>query len=127
MTVRSTDINVGNHLGNDSLISMISDARTLFLSECGIAMQGVANRGAGMIVTDLATIYKAEARYRDELLFQIGVMDFNTYGGDIFYHITRPADGAVIALAKNGFVFFDYLTSKVQAMPEDFRARFPHA
>ena len=27
LTVRTTDINAGNHLGNDSMISMISEAR----------------------------------------------------------------------------------------------------
>ncbi len=52
-------------------------------------------------------------------------MDFNKYGGDITYRVSRPDDGALIALAKNGFVFFDYRASKVVAMPEAFRARFP--
>ena len=38
---------------------------------------------------------------------------------------TRPADGTLVAMAKSGFVFFDYLQSKVVPMPEAFSAKFP--
>jgi acyl-CoA thioesterase FadM len=124
MTVRSTEINSGQHLGNDSLISMLSEARSRFLFAAGFDDAG-SEDGLGIVVTDLATLYKAEAFVRDELLFEVGVMDFNRYGGDITYRVTRPDDGTLIALAKNGFVFFDYRTSKVALMPESFRARFP--
>jgi acyl-CoA thioesterase FadM len=71
-------------------------------------------------------VYRAEARARDRLQFEVGVMDFNQYGGDIIFRITRVQDGALIALAKYGFVFFDYQNSRVMAMPDDFRAKFPN-
>ena len=70
-------------------------------------------------------MYRAESHSRDQLLFEVGVMDFNRYGGDIIFRITRPADDTLIALAKSGFVFFDYLAGKVTQMPEDFRSKFP--
>jgi acyl-CoA thioesterase FadM len=53
------------------------------------------------------------------------VMDFNKYGGDIIFRITRPADGTLIAMAKSGFVFYDYSLSRVVAMPEAFAEKFP--
>ena len=81
LTVRITDINAGNHLANDSMISMISEARARFLYEFGI--RETDEDGTGIIVTDLATTYRAEAHARDQLLFEVGVMDFNKYGGDI--------------------------------------------
>lgn len=123
LTVRITDINAANHLSNDAMISMISEARARFLFDYGVSDPTGAQQG--VIVTDLATMYRAEAHARDQLLFEIGVMDFNRYGGDIVFRITRPADGTLIALAKSGFVFFNYETKKVQAMPEEFRALFP--
>lgn len=122
MTVRSTDINASNHLGNDAMISMISEARARFLYDFGIRE---ADQQHGIIVTDLATMYRAESHARDQLLFEVGVMDFNRYGGDIIFRITRPADDTLIALAKSGFVFFDYLAGKVTQMPDDFRDKFP--
>lgn len=123
LTVRVTDINGANHLANDSMISMISEARARFLFEHG--GQGDRVDGAGIIVTDLATMYRKEAHARDKLLFEVGVMDFNTYGGDIIFRITRPEDDALIAMAKSGFVFFDYATKKVVPMPQRFADQFP--
>jgi acyl-CoA thioesterase FadM len=125
LTVRSTDINGANHLGNDSMISMISEARARFLFEHGVTDTGA--QPLGTIVTDLATMYRGEAHARDQLQFEVGLMDLNRYGGDIVFRITRPRDGRLIALAKYGFVFFDYATGKVAPMPADFRARFPRA
>ena len=122
LTVRVTDINGANHLGNDSMISMISEARARFLYEFGV--RETERDGTGIIVTDLATTYRAEAHARDQLLFEAGVMDFNTYGGDITFRITRPRDQALVAMAKSGFVFFNYQTRKVVAMPEAFYRKF---
>ncbi len=122
LTVRVTDINAGNHLGNDSMISMISEARALFLFEYGVAE--TERDGTGIIVTDLATTYRAEAHARDQLLFEVGVMDFNKYGGDITFRVSRPRDNKLIAMAKSGFVFFNYKTSQVVLMPDEFRAKF---
>ena len=122
LTVRVTDINAANHLGNDSMISMISEARARFLFEFGV--QETEADGTGIIVTDLATTYRAEAHARDQLLFEVGVMDFNKYGGDVIFRITRPADGMLVAMAKQGFVFYNYAHSQVVPMPDDFRAKF---
>ena len=123
LTVRVTDINGANHLGNDSMISMISEARARFLYEFGV--RETERDGTGIIVTDMATTYRAEAHARDQLLFEVGVMDFNKYGGDITFRITRPADKKLIAMAKSGFVFFNYKSTQEVAMTDDFRAKFP--
>ncbi len=123
LTVRVTDINAANHLANDSMISMISEARARFLFDSGA--EGAQGDGVGIIVTDLATTYRNEAHARDQLLFEVGVMDFNKYGGDIMFRITRPHDGALIAMAKSGFVLFDYQAKQVKPMPAAFHQRFP--
>ncbi|UTW07604.1 thioesterase family protein [Pseudomonas benzenivorans] len=125
LTVRVTDINAANHLGNDSMISMISEARARFLFEFGV--EETREDGIGIIVTDLATTYRAEAHARDQLLFEVGVMDFNRYGGDITFRISRPQDATLVAMAKSGFVFFDYKRGQVVEMPAAFSAKFPQA
>jgi acyl-CoA thioesterase FadM len=121
LDVRVSDINNGNHLANDSMISMLSEARARFLFEFGVR----ETEGDGIIVTDLATTYRAEAHARDQLLFEVGVMDFNKYGGDITFRVSRPLDQTLIAMAKYGFVFFNYASGQVVPMPDDFRAKFP--
>ena len=123
LTVRITDINGANHLANDSMISMISEARARFLYQFGI--EEVSEKGVGIIVTDLATTYLREAFARDALIFEVGLMDLNKYGGDIIFRITRPADGTLIAMAKSGFVFYNYQETRVVRMPAEFEAKFP--
>ncbi|WP_059412379.1 thioesterase family protein [Cupriavidus basilensis] len=126
LTVRVTDINSANHLGNDSMISMISEARARFLFDLRSGDgEAAETEQVGTIVTDLATTYRNEAHARDQLLFEVGVMDFNRYGGDITFRITRPSDGALIALAKSGFVFFSYARKQVMPMPAAFASKFP--
>lgn len=122
LTVRVTDINAANHLGNEAMIAMVSEARARFLFEFGVAE--TERNGNGIIVTDLAAAYRAEAYGRDNLLFEVGVMDFNKYGGDLIFRITRPRDRKLIALVKSGFVFYNYKSSQVCVMPDDFRAKF---
>src|SRR5580698_4934420 len=124
LTVRVTDINGANHLANDSMISMISEARARFLFDAGI--EDMKDAHTSIIVTDLATTYRAEAYARDQLCFEVGIMDFNKYGGDIIFRITRPVDGALVAMAKSGFVFFNYDTKKVVPMPKAFSGKFPN-
>jgi acyl-CoA thioesterase FadM len=121
MRVRSTDINAGRHLGNDKMVSMLSEARARFLANAGIP--DVDDAGLGIIVTDLAVSYRGEARESDILMFEVGATDFNPYGGDLIFRVTRPADGTLIALAKYGFVFFDYKAGRVSPMPDAARAR----
>lgn len=122
MPVRITDINGANHLGNDALISMLSEARAQFLVEHGI--EEADQNGTGIIVTDLATMYQGESFYPDMLRFEVGLMDFNKYGGDFVFRVTKADTGQSVAMAKYGFVFFNYTTREVTPMPESFRARF---
>ncbi len=119
MTVRTSDLN-GNHLGFDAVVSLVGNARNLFLRHHDIDEHGTP----GVIVADLAVTYSAEAFLHDELRFDAGVVDRNTYGGDIVYRVTRPADGTLIATAKTGIVFFDYATKRVTAAPPAFTALF---
>ena len=96
----------------------------MFPQSIQFTRSNLPRKSSGIIVTDLATTYRAEAHARDELLFEVGVMDFNKYGGDITFRFTRPRDRKLIAMAKSGFVFFNYKSSEVMAMPEEFRAKF---
>ena len=122
MPVRITDINGANHLGNDALISMLSEARAQFLVNYGI--QEAGNDGIGIIVTDLATMYQSESFFPEMLRFEVGLMDFNKYGGDFVFRVTKAESGQPVALAKYGFVFFNYQRKSVVPMPDSFRERF---
>lgn len=122
LAVRTGDINGAAHLGNDGMVSMLSEARAAFLAHQGFDENGAGS--VGIIVTDLATVFQRESFYGDMLRFDVGLTDINRYGGDFVFRVTRIADGADIARAKYGFVFFDYSSRKVTPWPESVRKQF---
>lgn len=109
LDVRFDDINIGAHLGFDKLVTLVTEARSRYLEALEIAE--VAS--PGVIVADLAVTFRAEARLRDRLRIDVGIAERSRVGGDIAYRVVRPADDAVIAVAKTGIVFFDYEAGKV--------------
>ncbi len=122
MPVRITDINGANHLSNDALISMLSEARAQFMVKMGL--EETIGNGVGIIVTDLATMYQSESFFPEILRFEVGVTDLNKYGGDYVFRVTKASSGQPVALAKYGFVFFNFHYKKVVEIPERFRNAF---
>lgn len=118
--VRFSDVNMGMHLGNDSLVTLIGEARTKLLLHYGIPEVG----SPGTLVGDLAVMYKAEGRLHDQLRIDIGVQDLGPRGGDLIYRVVRESDQRTIALARTGLVFFDYATATLATPPAEFLALF---
>ncbi len=116
--VRIGDINYGNHLGNDALLSLVHEARVRFLRNLGFSELDIA--GSGLMLTDVAIVYKSQAFYGDLLTVSMAVGDVNNYGCDFFYNITQNPSGKVVAHAKTGAVFFDYTRQKMVAVPAVF-------
>lgn len=119
--IRITDINYGGHLGNDSLLSIIHEARVRFLNHIGYSESNVD--GSGIIMIDSAIQYKSEGFYGDELSIEIAVKDFTGIGCDIVYRITNKNTLKEIALAKTGIVFFDYKKRKTSPVPIEFKKK----
>jgi len=120
--VRITDINYGGHLGNDSLLSLIHEARVRFLNEHGFSELSID--GPGLIMVDSVIIYKSEVFYGETLKIEVTADDFSKHGCDLIYRITNKETGKEVARAKTGIVFFDYEKRKVVQVPEKFKAIF---
>jgi acyl-CoA thioesterase FadM len=56
--VRINDLNYGNHLGNDALLSIIHEARVRFLNSLGYTEIDV--EGVGILMADSVIIYKSQ-------------------------------------------------------------------
>ena len=119
--IRITEINYGGHLGNDSLLSIIHEARVRFLNHLSYSESNV--EGAGIIMIDSAIQYKSEGFYGDQLSIEIAVKDFTGIGCDIVYRITNKNASKEIALAKTGIVFFDYEKRKTVPVPPEFKMK----
>ena len=118
LSVRVTDLNYGNHLAHDSIISLMHEARAQFFVINGMSELNI--EGAGIIMADLAINYRAEAHFGQQLTIEITLDDFSKKGCDMLYRITCKESGTVVAIAKTGLVFFDYSTKKPVNVPQSF-------
>jgi len=118
--IRISDINYGNHLGHDTMVSIFHEARVAFfrafdMEECDVD-------GLGILVVDLAVQYRAQAFYGQTLNVEVAAADAGSRGCDLVYRASDRESGEVVALGKTGIVFFDYGKGKVKSMPARFRA-----
>ncbi|GGE96027.1 acyl-CoA thioester hydrolase, YbgC/YbaW family [Chishuiella changwenlii] len=120
INVRITDLNYGNHLANDKLLSILHEARIQFLNYFGYSEMDFA--GVSIIMGDVAIEYKNQAYYNDQLLIEIGVSDFSRVSFDINYKISTQEK--LIAKAKTGIVTFDYHQNKVTEVPQEIIEKF---
>jgi acyl-CoA thioesterase FadM len=122
LDVRVTEINYGNHVGNDRMVSLLHEARLRFLRSMGFGEFNIG--GIGLMVSDLVVSFKAESFVGDVLKFEVGVTDFNKYGCDIIYRVSNVDDGKLVTEAKTGIVFFDYDERKIARVPKVFLSQF---
>ena len=118
LTVRVTDLNYGNHLGNDAVLGMIHEARVRWLRSMGYSELDV--EGVGIIMADCAIVYKAQGYLGEELTVAVAAGEFSRIGCDLFYRLSKP-DGSEVARAKTGIVFFDYQAQAARPVPAGFR------
>ncbi len=120
--VRIGDINYGGHLGNDAVLSLVHEARLQCLKSRGYGELDI--EGLGIVLTDVAIVYRSEGFYGDILTIEVAAADLNRYGFDFLYRLTRKETGQEVARAKTGIVFFDYGPRKVARVPDGFRSVF---
>ncbi len=113
-------INYGGHLGNDSMLSLIHEARVRYLRHLGYTENDV--EGAGLMMVDAVLIYRAEVFHGDRLVIEVAAGEMSRSGCDIFYRVTSRQSGKEAARAKTGVVFFDYDQRKVTRVPPGFLA-----
>jgi acyl-CoA thioester hydrolase len=114
--VRITDLNYGGHLGNDSLLSMVHEARVAFLASFGFSEKDCG--GVSLIIADTAVVYQGEAFAGDMLRFEVAAGEPTRCGFRLFFRVTRPKDDEPIALVENGMVCFDYQARSTISLPK---------
>lgn len=118
--VRITDLNYGNHVGNDAVLSMIHEARMQFLTHFGFTELNCA--GVGLIMSDVGIEFKKEIFYGDTLSVQIAAVNFTSVGFDLFYRLFNK-ENIVVALAKTGMICYNYEAKKIAAVPAEVKEK----
>jgi acyl-CoA thioesterase FadM len=122
LPVRITDINYGQHLGNDAFLAMIQEARVRWLHRFGWTELRILD-GVGLIMVDLAIRFKHESVFGDTLTVRLAATEWTDVGFELTYQAVKQDGGAEVARAQSGLVFFDYRARKLARVPAGFRER----
>ena len=116
--VRIGDINYGNHVGNDSFVSIIHEARLQWLKEHNFSELNIG--GAGIIMSDLVIEFKSESFYGDIIEVKLSAGEISRVGFELYYQLSVVRDDKIVVLAnaKTGVVCYDYALKKVVGVPE---------
>lgn len=119
ITIRITDLNYGGHVGNDSFLSLIHEARQQYLRSYGYEELSIG--GAGLIMADVAIEFKKELSYGDQVKISVAAEGFDKLGFDLLYklELIKGEESLLAGKAKTGMICFDYATKIKMAVPEE--------
>ncbi|MBA4258803.1 MAG: thioesterase [Chitinophaga sp.] len=119
MEIRVTDLNYGGHVGNDTILSLLQEARQQFLQSKGYAELEVESYG--LIMADAMIEYKKELNHRDKIKIAVTAADFDKLGFDLYYQVLIINNGEeVLAVrAKTGMMLYDYDAKKKVSLTDE--------
>ena len=123
ITVRASDLNYGNHVGHDTILTLMQEARVKFYNTLGYKNELNFEGPVGQVIADVVVQYKSESFLGDHLLIKVGVSDFNKYGFDMYYLVENKETGKEVARGKTGIVCFDYDQRKIARIPDSMRTK----
>ena len=117
--IRITDLNYGGHVGNDSFLSLIHEARQQFLNHFGYSELQFEN--VSLIMADASIEFKKELNYSDEVKISVTASGFDKLGFDLFYkiEIINNENFILAGKAKTGMLCYDYQNKKLMPVPEE--------
>lgn len=114
--IRLTEVNVGGHLGNDSLIGLMNDAYMKYLETKGFKYSIIDNYS--LINTNLVINYLSEVFFDHNILIELCADNYTDAGFDFIYRITNKNTNKIAAVAKAYMLVYDYINKKKVKIPE---------
>lgn len=112
-------LNYGNHLGYDSILSIVQEARMRWLKQYNMGEMTI-DENIGYLVIDVSLIYKSEAFHGDTLNVQLYPENVKSKSFNLKYKITNQTTGATVALVNTRHIFYNFLMKKIVRSPESF-------
>lgn len=114
--IRITDLNYGGHVGNDTVLTLIHEARMSFLHHHDYTEMDLG--GVSLIMSDAGLEFKSEIFYGDVVTAYVLAGDFSRAGFSFYYKLVKGSPEFVVAIAKTGMVCYDYGLKKIVRLPE---------
>ena len=121
--VRITDINYGGHVGNDSVLSIMHEARMQFLKHHGYSELDFG--GTGLIMNDVGIEFKNELFYGDSIIASVSAGGFSKVSFDLYYKFEKQAGDklVLVAAAKTGMICYNYDQKKISPVPDEAKTK----
>ncbi|MDX5379222.1 MAG: acyl-CoA thioesterase [Halomonas sp.] len=116
LSVRITDMNYGRHLGHDTLVSLLHEARTQAFGALGLSEWDMG--GYPSVVADLAVQYQSEARWPDALVVETAMPAPSGKAIAVYHRVRHAEGGRPVATARLNVVLVDPAQGRSVAIPE---------
>ena len=118
--IQTRDLNYANHLGNDSLVTLLQESRMALFEKLGFKELDLGDGKTGIIIGDLLINFKAEGFLSDELSIEDHIDNITDKSLRIYSRVVTTNNNTVLALAEIGLVAFDYRERMITTIPEKF-------
>ena len=114
--VRTSDMFLGVHLGNDRVLTLMTEAHSNFLTDKGYSFGNVNNHSC--FVKDIQISYKKGVSYKDILSIKIGIQNISKYRLTLYFE-NQNQNGNVCQVAFIDWVYINNDTKKVSPIDDN--------
>lgn len=104
--VRVSDLNYGNHMGNQEFLAYAQEARVRFLAKNGYTELNFG--GVSLIQADAAITYSCEGRLGDRVQIDLATEVTGNSSFNMYYKFTNATQGKHMANIRTALVSYDY-------------------
>lgn len=119
MTIQLGHLNYRRHLGHDSIVRILHEARANLFHALGLDELDLGDGKTAVVTADMVVNYKSEGFMFDTLRVETHIDEIGPDGFRMFHRMTR--DGQVVALAEVDLSGFDYTTRALVPIPGTFK------
>lgn len=112
-------LNYGNHLGHDSLFSILQEARMRWLKSNNMS-EGHVGDNVGYLIVEVSASYRAESYHGDMLEIEFYPSNIKRATFTINYRVQNILNKKLVAYAKTEQACFDYSKKTISRIPNQF-------
>lgn len=114
-------LNYGLHVGYDSMLTLLQEARMRWLKQYDMTEVTLAPN-VGYVISDAQVLYQSEAFHGDVLTVSFYWQVNNKKMFRLFYKVRNRAEDKTVLIAETGHVCFDLVARKTTSIPDGLLA-----
>lgn len=121
LEIRVDDLNYGQHLSNEMILVYAQQTRIQWLQSLDYSELSI--EGKSIIQGDASIVYLSEGHLNDKLKISLFLGEIGNASFELYYSLQKKESKTLLAKAKTGIIFYDYVSKKTQEIPEKFRQK----